>query len=156
MNEIKAYLLSVICASVISTILINIVDKKGACSALTRVLVSIFISIVVITPLINIGSFDFDTLFSEVHSEADKIILDGQYLAARELETIIKSNTEAYILSKATLLGMDVAVNVTLDLDSMVPSSVIIEGSASPYAKRRLQDLIMNDLGISKGDQTWI
>ena len=37
-----------------------------------------------------------------------------------------------------------------------LPTAVTLSGEASPYARRQIQAIIANDLGISKENQKWI
>ena len=73
------------------------------------------------------------------------------------MRTIIKGETEAYILDKAASLGVELEVDVLLeDMYPMAPKTVRLSGSVSPYVRNRLQNIIAEELGISKENQIWI
>lgn len=79
----------------------------------------------------------------------------GENLARDSMADIIKEETEAYILDKAADLHANLHVEVTVGEDSL-PMAVTLSGEASPYARRQIQAIIANDLGISKENQKWI
>lgn len=72
------------------------------------------------------------------------------------LGEIIKQKTEAYILDKASDMGLSVTVEVSVSKEETpVPESVRISGSVSPYGKLQLEEMIQKDLNISKENQFW-
>jgi cell division protease FtsH len=74
----------------------------------------------------------------------------------KELEEIIKTKTQAYVLDKADSLGLDLEVEITVDNSELpVPVSVVLTGAAAPYAKARLSNIIANDLAVPKEAQIW-
>ena len=79
----------------------------------------------------------------------------GENLARDSMADIIKEETEAYILDKAADLHANLRVEVAVGEDNL-PAAVTISGEASPYARRQIQAMIANDLGISKENQKWI
>ena len=79
----------------------------------------------------------------------------GENLARDSMADIIKEETEAYILDKAADLHAKLHVEVTVGEDSL-PTAVTLSGEASPYARRQIQAIIANDLGIAKENQKWI
>ena len=79
----------------------------------------------------------------------------GEKLARDSMADIIKEETEAYILDKAADLHVNLHVEVTVGEDNL-PTAVTLSGEASPYARRQIQAIIANDLGIAKENQKWI
>ncbi len=156
MESIRTYLLSVICAAVISAIIVNLVGNNSTYSAMIKLLTGLFLSITVISPLLKIEMNHFSSYFSEVQIDASNAIHDGTMTANDALSEIIKENTEAYILDKAASMGvtLDVAVSLTGD-SAPKPQSVIIDGAVSPAVKIRLQEMIENDLDIPREKQLW-
>ena len=72
------------------------------------------------------------------------------------LAQFIKERTQSYILDKAQSLNAVLDVEVTLSDDEIpVPVKVCITGKVSPYARGRLENLIIEDLGIEKENQIW-
>lgn len=87
--------------------------------------------------------------------DAEDAAAMGENLARDSMADIIKEETEAYILDKAADLHANLRVEVTIGEDNL-PAAVTISGEASPYARRQIQAMIANDLGISKENQKWI
>ena len=89
------------------------------------------------------------------HADAEDAAAMGENLARDSMADIIKEETEAYILDKAADLHANLRVEVAVGEDNL-PAAVTISGEASPYARRQIQAMIANDLGISKENQKWI
>ena len=93
----------------------------------------------------------------DVYKEADWITANAQAEVQQQICNVIKEQTEAYILEKASALNADITVSVKLALDTQYPTpeSVHIKGNISPYARRLLSQTIQDDLGIASEDQVW-
>ena len=87
--------------------------------------------------------------------DAEDAAAMGENLARDSMADIIKEETEAYILDKAADLHANLHVEVTVGEDNL-PTAVTLSGEASPYARRQIQAIIANDLGIAKENQKWI
>ena len=87
--------------------------------------------------------------------DAEDAAAMGENLARDSMADIIKEETEAYILDKAADLHANLHVEVIVGEDNL-PTAVTLSGEASPYARRQIQAIIANDLGISKENQKWI
>ena len=87
--------------------------------------------------------------------DAEDAAAMGENLARDSMADIIKEETEAYILDKAADLHAHLRVEVAVGEDNL-PAAVTISGEAAPYARRQIQAMIANDLGISKENQKWI
>ena len=156
MDEIRKYLLSVIAATIISGMITGLLGKKGTYSSVVKLLCGIFVAITVVAPLTKIQFSDYDLNIAKLQSEADKIIETADADRRNETAERIKEQTETYILKKASELNLAITVDVLIDTyDTLLPQSINITGAASPSAKGELQEIIANDLGISKENQTW-
>lgn len=156
MEALRQYLLSIIGASVITAVLIRITDGKGSYSAVVRLLTGIFLSITVIAPIAKIKIADISSYIDSFEFQTADIVSSGEQWSASQTQTIIKKQTEAYILDKAQSLGAEVCVEASVsDSNPPIPIAVEISGSVDPFTKQRLQRVIMNDLGISKENQVW-
>lgn len=157
MDDIKQYLLSLICAAVICSVINVLIGKNSAHSAIIRLISGLYLALTLISPLVNIKLGDYADYFNSFSSEADKTVASGEAAAMNELRSIIKDQTEAYILDKA--VSMDAVLNVEVTLNNEnppIPCGVTLTGSISPYSKEVLSRFIANDLGISKEEQVWI
>lgn len=157
MESIKTYLLSVIAAAIICGIVVRIIGEKGTMGAMAKLLAGLFLAFTMIRPLANVhidGIANFTDSFSD---EASRSAVMGEAMAKDALSASIKAQVEAYILDKAGDMNVSLTVEVTVSEDEIpVPTAVRIKGAVSPYAKKQLQALISEDLGIEKERQTWI
>jgi len=88
--------------------------------------------------------------------DGSRLVLDGRGSSRNALEDIIKQKSEAYILDKAAAMGLEITAKVGLSSDDPpVPVWVEISGTVSPYMKLRLEEMILEDLNISKENQVW-
>ena len=156
MDAIRTYLISVVAAAIISAIVLRLTDSKNAYSGLIRLLTGVFLSITVISPLAKITLTDVNAYFDGLEYDTESVVSNGTNSSKNAMAEIIKENTEAYILDKAFKLGLDIEVQVHLsDGVPPIPQSVCITGAVAPYLKTQLQQIIENDLAISKENQTW-
>lgn len=156
MDDIRGYLLSVIAASVICAVTLNLIDKKSAHYAVIKLLTGVFLSITVIAPLTGVEFSDLSAYFENVELEGDHISKQGIEAATDFTATSISEQLEAYILDKAYSLGVEAEVEVELSEDATFSlAAVKISGAISPYAKSKLQQIICNDLGLSEDKLVW-
>lgn len=156
MEDIKQYLLTVTAASILCGILVTLLGKKSASGSIVKVLCGLFLSVSVVAPWAKIQLLDLATYTDNLQLEASQYAANGENTASEELAAIINQQTQAYILDKADSLGLDIAVEVTLnDQEPPVPYTVVITGSAAPYAKEVLSQFIANDLSVPKERQKW-
>lgn len=157
MDSIKNYLISVIAAAIISGIATGIVGKKGTVGAITKLITGLFLIITVISPWSKLDIGWLSDYYSEYSIQAFDLITQGEAAAQDEITAIIKRQVEAYILDKASLLGMEIEVEVTMsETQPPTPESVTVIGAVAPYGKQRLEYILCNDLGIAKENQFWM
>lgn len=157
MNEAGQYILSVGLAALIVGILTSFTDNKSASGVLIRMVCGLFLALTVIKPVGNLN-FDYLEAFARSYSEAGSTTAaNGEAIANDALREIIKQETEAYILDKASSYQCALDVLVTVGEGNVpVPEFVRISGSISPYARGQMQKLIEEELGIPKEQQQWI
>jgi len=157
MEQIRQYLLSITASAVICSIILGIQSKKSTYSSIIRMLCGLFMAITMIAPLLKVRISDYSAYFGSLQIEAEDMAAVGKQLADSEAMGIIKRNTEAYIVDKATSMGIAVHVEVTLaEYGTPYPCAVQIQGAASPYVKRQLQHWMKEALGIPEENQIWI
>ena len=153
---IKEYLLRIVSASIICSIVNVIFQKSTAYGSIIKLLSRIFLIIALLSPLLKL---DFSHILDSGDAfsiEAESIIKDGENLSNAALRNSIKEQSEAYILNKATDMNVSLTVEVTVSEDfPPAPISVVLQGRISPNAKSKLSQLIFDDLGISKENQKW-
>lgn len=156
MEAIRTYLLRVIAAAMICSIISALSGKSGLLPNLIKLLSGVFLTLVLVNPLAHIQLSLPTGYVIQASDQADEIAFNAKLASKKDMSSIIKSQTEAYILDKAANLGVQVSVAVTLDdSDYPVPVSAQICGNLSPYAKRMLSDVLSRDLGIPAEDQKW-
>lgn len=156
MESLRTYLIGLVAAAILTGIVTQLMGDKGTQGAMIKLISGLFLVFTVIAPISNIdlsGLRDFSADFSEAGEEAALI---GEDITRESLAAVIKQRSEAYILDKAAGLDVELEVDVTVSDDKMpVPSAVLIRGKVSPYAKARLQSIIVQNLGIDKEKQIW-
>ena len=156
MNSVGAYILRLTAAAVICGLISGIVGTKGALASIVKLMTGLFLCFSVISPFLKMNGTSFTGYLEDLQVNGDEIVADGKTAAMKELETIIKSKTEAYILDKAASYGAELAVEVSVDTtETPVPNAVRVSGQISPYGKKQLQQMIANDLGIALEAQVW-
>lgn len=157
MTSLKEYLLSVIVVSVFCALINSLIKEKGAASHLLKLMSGILIMIVVLKPLISFKMNDIHSYIESFSVDASFHVQQGEKTSQESYAAIIKEQTQAYILDKATSLDVDIAVDVILDTNApYTPVTVYLRGSVSPYAKKQLSDYIAEKLAIGKEAQIWI
>lgn len=153
MESLRQYVISIICAALICSILIGIVPK-GTSKELLRMLCGLFLTLTVIQPISRI---ELDTIFQFYTSFADEAkdaASAGEEMAADAIADSIKGQLETYILNKAEVMNTQISVNVTIGEDYL-PISAKLSGKISPYTRRQLETILESDLGITKENQLW-
>ncbi len=157
MGAIQQYLLSVTGAALICGVVLRLLPQKGTAATMGKMLAGIFLAFTVIRPLGHIQLNTLEGFTADLQAEAAQAVQAGQLETYSSLHSIIKDKCEAYILDKASDLGMELTVTLTLSDDALpVPVAVRLQGKAGPYGKARLERILQEDLGISKEQQLWI
>ena len=156
MESLRAYILSVICAAVICGI-IQMLVPKGTVSTLIKVITGLVVVITALSPLINEEILRWDLRFDRIVSDGSAAITAGQDAASELLRERIKEETESYILTKASAMGVNLSAEVELAPDfPNAPVSVILDGNVTPYGKQQLASYLSSELGISEENQKWM
>ena len=157
MEQVRTYLLSVIAAAVICSLVTAIPGKAGSISSILKLMMGIFMAVTVLSPFVSFRLPNIQSYMDAFHADASDAVEAGQHLADSEMRQLIKDRVEAYILDKATAYGVDLTVEVSLTNDGVpVPCGVKLSGAVSPYAKLQLMKMLSEDLGIGKENQIWI
>lgn len=156
MDEIRTYVLSVVGAAIIGSVLNGLLSKDTCAGKLLHLVSGILLTLVAIRP---VAQLNIDALGSfSVHDpqEISLAVETGKDLASDAMVEIIKANSEAYILDKAQSLGLLLMVDVVVAGGELpIPKAVYIQGSASPYARAQLSAILKEQLGIAEEDQIW-
>ena len=156
MEDIRAYILSVVASAVICGSLRTLFGKKGGTETLISALCGIFMAFVLIGPLRALDFSVYGDYFSMFMEEAQAVVQKGEDTALQEQRAFIKKETEAYILDKAVSLGADITVLVTVPESApYAPIKITVKGAVSPYVKKVLKSYLEEQLGIPEEAQTW-
>ena len=154
MQRVQQYLLTVTAAAIICAFVRSITHNKGSSAAIIKIISAVFLSVTVISPWSNWSVSEFTEYIQESSIEADTIVAEGVAAAQKETETIIKSQSEAYIEDKAMSLGVTLQADVTVT-DSQLHTVTITIEHISPYHKQQIIRYIAADLGIAEAAQIW-
>lgn len=149
MNGISQYLFRVICAAFVCG-LVGAMGGKG--KGLRKLMAGLFLSLTVLSPLqdAQLPRLHLD----RIRADAQTAVQQGEDQARQAQNAIITEDLEAYIWNKAGELGLTLTVRVILD-DAGLPTSVVLNGRASPAARQTLEDVITRDLGLGKEALIW-
>ena len=157
MDGIREYLVQVTAAALVCGILNTIVGKKGSIAATVRVMTVILMTVTMASPIVRLRFSVVSDFWRDVRFDSAMYAQQGSDASREAVRTIIKERSEAYILDKAASLGADIRVELVLSDDALpVPVSVTLHGAVSPVGKRRLQEMIRDELGIPLEEQKWI
>ena len=156
MVDIKAYIISIIAVGILLAVSVNLTQNMGAVGNVVKLVCGVVFLITFISPVIDFPNVDIHKYISNIEMDAEDVIQEGKNIAMAETESIIKAQSETYILDRASEMGLNINVDITLsDTLPKVPVSVFVVGEASPYQKRHLQQIIRKDLGIGEECQIW-
>lgn len=156
MDEVRKYLLSVLSAAMICAVIHKLSVSKSGAFRIVRLTASIFLSVTIIAPVLKVQISGFSSELEQYKQEAEGLAVAGAEILAEEKLSLIKENTETYILEKAADYGVSLEVEVQInDPALMLPDQVTLKGNVSPYAKQLIQNCISEDLGIPKEHQLW-
>lgn len=154
MAALGEYIVSVavtaLLTGIINGILKGIPGEKTA-----KFICNLVLLLSVLRPVIQLNTFKIpDAAF--YFPDGSSLVSDGIGSTQNAMWNIIKQRSEAYILDKAASMGLEVTVQVGLSGDDPpVPVCVEISGTVSPYMKLQLEEMIQEDLNISKENQLW-
>lgn len=156
MDRIREYMISVTAAAILCACIRSLFAEKNMTGKIIQLICGLFLSFTVVRPIADIHIQDFALFAADIQYRAREAAVSGEEFSRSAMADIIKNKTEAYILDKARALNVQIAVNVTVNEEVMLPQRVKISGSVSPYARQTLSAMIQEELGIPKEDQLWI
>lgn len=155
MQEIRKYILSLVAAALICSIVKILIDNNTTHGKIIFLICGIFLTITVITPLVDIQIPSFELFTNSFIAEAEGASSYGKGIADNEYRSIIKSTTESYILEKASSMNATIEVDILLDEIDAVPKFISISGDVSPYVKQNLSNYLKDIFAIPEEHQKW-
>ena len=155
MDDFRKYILSVVSAAMICSIVMNLSVRAGKSSGLINIVCGLFLATTVLMPIMNIELPDYYFRIQSIYETANHISQKASDTARENMASIIKEKTRTYILEKASSLNMDIDVEVNLDDEDLTPVGVVVTGTVSPYERTLLLDYIHKSLDIPEEQQQW-
>lgn len=153
MELLRSYVLRIVTAALIAGI-IMVMTRSSSQQPVIRLVCGVFLSVVVLQPLSG-GIPEISLNWTEEAVREGKVLADeGAQTAQSAMADIITGELEAYILDKAADRNVSVEADVSLDED-LLPVRAIIRGTVSASVKAELEQLLEEELGILKENQTW-
>lgn len=153
---IQKWLIGVTCAAMICALIEGMVPG-GSTKRICRLAGGLLIMLAAMAPVLKFDEVDLEKAMKRYQIETVSYVTELEQKNSFIYETIIAENTAAYILDKATELGInniDVYVKVRHQEDgTAVPHSVVLEGVWSEEEKLLLQDVIETELNIPVSSQ---
>lgn len=156
MSGITAYFLRVIAAALICSILLSLA-KTAAAKRILRISCGAFLMVVALSPLLSLRLGELGDYLQAFQEEAEQQAAVARDDVKRQLQAIIKENTEAYILDKAERIGAAITVDVQLaaDKDYPYPMAATLSGVYTQAQKETLQEILEVELNIPRAQQNW-
>lgn len=156
MSDVRGYLLSIVAASFLVS-LVSVFPQKKTFQRVIVLCGGLFILVTLLRPII---SFRFGDLrkYLDRYEVDESLISDALEESQNESARLITEQTEEYILDKAAELGMTLSVEVslaTLTGSYQYPYSVTLEGSCTQEQRTALAVYISQTLGIPEERQIW-
>lgn len=155
MDSIRQYILSIITAALICSVVKALSGKKTGNGMVVNLICGAFLTVTLLSPWLDWNIQDIKVYTNEIKLDASSILDQAQEQREEEIRTIIKEETEAYILDKASFMEADIEVEIILQENAPIPVSVIITGYISPYNRTELSRYIKDTLAITEDAQTW-
>lgn len=155
MDDLRQYILSVIAAALICSIVNSWIGGKGTHASVIKLISGLLLTITIVSPLLNIQINDPEAYFDSLAQEAEAVSAEGQFAADKERNAFIKESLENIVQEKAISMNTDISVDITLNNAQHTPQKITLAGTVSPYSKRILSQYIQENLGIPEEDQMW-
>ena len=156
MGAVREYIIGIGAAAMICGILLSF-SEKGSMAPLLKLICGLVLSFAILNPLLSIVRGDWENLGITLPGEGEKATEEGKKQAQKSVQTLIKEETEAYILDKARDMDLTVRVSVRLSEEAMpTPDFVTVYGTVPPYQKAQLSRMLAEELGLGQENQQWI
>ena len=150
----KQYFLSVICSAILCGIVTGFLEKKGASGKILKLICGAFLTFTVIRPIADVRLDEFSFFTDQIMEDAAYASELGENRSREAMASIIKLETEAYILDKASLWEEELTVTVTLD-EELIPCGAVLTGVLPKSKMAEVERILEEDLGIPKEEQIW-
>ena len=156
MNTMKTYLLTVVAASFLYSLIANFLTN-GKCKKILSFIGTLLMTVTVLSPLAKLDATKMSKAIAELQLETEEW-KTGVDIQNRELiGVLIKQKSEAYVLDKAEAMEVALSLEITLQDDGgyPYPYRISIDGTWTEEEKHKLSIMISEDLGIPAERQEW-
>lgn len=156
MDELKAGLLAVIGAGLLTSILLELL-KDGAVKQTVRLVIGLVITLLVLAPLADLDLNAFGQYMTQIQMEREMMETGIPVENEKILSQIIQEKTEAYILDKAGELGAEVMVSVVVEAGDTYPYpyEAVITGTLTKAQQESLAAYLEQSLAIPEERQVF-
>lgn len=147
--------MKLVCGAILCALILAITGTDGPGGRMRRMLCGLFLAFLAISPLRELDLDSIRYTDPGISAQAQKASQAGTAQAQEAMAAIIKEQSEAYILTKAAELSVQISVEVELDGESRTPIAAEITGSVTPYEKEELCGFITQTLGIERSAIQW-
>lgn len=156
MTGIGNYIQRIICVSLICSVLSGL-TKESFINKQMQLLTALFLSLTILMPIYLYDYPEPEKMLETYRTEAESAVDTGTVYLRKSQQDIIIQETEAYILSKAKMLGAELNVKIMLtDADPPMLETATFSGVVSKNVQQVLADTVEKDLGIPKERQIWM
>ena len=155
METLGKYVVSVAAAALICGIVPGLLSSP-VLKEIAKMICGMALAVSVVMPILGYDFSKLQVLDPALSEYSTVQAMAGEEMRHSALADIIKAETEAYVLDKASELNAQLSVEIILSQDDPpIPMEVIIRGTAAPAAREELQDLLESQLGIANENKQW-
>lgn len=157
MDAVRSYLLRLTVAAFFSALVLTLVPN-GLCKRAATLICGLVMLLLALSPLVR---FDEQTLAAAISSMdlEQEQTRTGVEIRNRELVAkIISDRVQTYILDKATQMGMQLEVEITMNTDASTPypEEVTLRGEATSAQRQKLGTYLLESFAIAPERQVWL
>ena len=153
MEHLRQYIASIIFASVLFSLLQNMIRNQTH-AALLRILCGLCFTILLIRPLSDRDwKMDLD-ITQYLSEEGERAAQIGADLTQNAVSRLISEKTAAYIMEQAAQRNTELTVSVEVE-SNYLPVFAELRGEVSEGVREELTNIIAKDLGIARENQLW-
>lgn len=155
-QALRSYLLGVTAAALLGALCMGLLPK-GSIRRSLGFCCAMLLALTMIRPLLKLDSKSLAQSIARLQMQAETA-RTGVEVKNRELVAeIIKQSAETYILDKASSMGLEASVEVTVEgeMTYPYPAAVCITANAAEAQRKQLGSYISENLAIPAERQTW-
>lgn len=153
MSIFAGHIFRIICCTVACSVVMAVLHD-GITKSVVRMAAGILLTITILSPLQDIEIPAVADIGEEYIQEGNTAASQGEAYLKKSCTEIISAELQEYILDKAQMLGCNVQASVALDEEGC-PDYIIISGAVSPDVRKKLEDILIHDFGITREDFRW-